>query len=135
MPSPYTPASPGASPHLVERIALPDLALLVGIVHGKQAGPMEVQVGVEIRGTEGVDLASGVLRNVAVAQVLADHRPVLRFHQAVVVGMTRPGFGEFDAQLVEHPGYPVVDVLRTVVSVKAKDPEREAVQQRLDDGK
>ncbi len=41
-----------------------------------------------------------MLRSVAVAQVLADHRPVLRFHQAVVAGMTQAGLNEFDAQLV-----------------------------------
>lgn len=96
---------------------------------------MDVQVGVEILGTEGIDLASGVLRNVAVAQVLADHRPVLRFHQAVVVGMTRARLGAFDAQRVAHPGHLMVEILRAVVGVNAEDPEREAVQQRPDDRK
>jgi len=44
--------------HQALRIALSDLALLVGDVLGKQAGPVEVQVGIQVLGAEALTWAA-----------------------------------------------------------------------------
>ena len=93
---------------------------------------MEVDVGIQVVGTPGIHLGGVALRDVGVAQMLADDRAVLGLGQAVVVGMAWPILGEFGTEFVQHLGDLVVDVLRAVVGVKAQDAEREARQQRLD---
>lgn len=94
---------------------------------------MEIEIGVEELGAEGVDLGGEALGDVGIAQALAHHRAILGLGQTVVVGMPGPGFGELHAQLVEHLGDLVVDVLGAVVGVEAPDHEGEAVEQGLDD--
>ena len=60
--------------------------------------------------------------------------PFLGLGQAVVVAAPRPAARELDAQLVQHTGHRVVDVLAAVVGVEAEDLERELRQHLLDDG-
>ena len=82
------------------------LALAINGVLGKQAGPVEVEVGVDVRGTEVVDLLRKTLRDVAVAEALAYDSAVLGLRQAVVVRMARARFGELDAELFQQAGDP-----------------------------
>ena len=53
--------------------------------------------------------------------MLADHPAVLGLGQPIVVGMARPGFGEFGGQFVEQLGHLAIDVLRAVVGMKAQN--------------
>ena len=53
---------------------------------------MEVDVGIEVIPVEGVDQRGEALRDVAIAQVLADDGAVLTFHQGIVVMPSRPAF-------------------------------------------
>ena len=112
----------------VEGVALARLAFLVGDFLGKQARAVEIDIRVEVRGAPGVDLGGETLGDMRVAQVLADDRTVLRLGEAIVVGMTRARLGEFGRALVEHTGHLVIDVLRSVVGMKAQDAKREARQ-------
>src|SRR6202140_1569518 len=57
---------------------------------------MEVQIGVEAALVEPVDVFGVRGGDVTVAHVLADHRPVFGFHQAVVVAFARARFGLLD---------------------------------------
>ena len=80
-------------------------------------------------------LTSGAkqLRDVVVAEPLADDVGVLALDQRVVVGAAGAGLGEaLDAQLLEQRGDAVVDVLAAVVGVEAEDREREGQQQALE---
>ena len=75
---------------------------------------------------EVVELGREALRDVGVAELLADHRGVLAFGQGIVVGAPGVGLGEVsDMQLVEQGGDLVVDVFGAVIGVEAlvgKDP-------------
>ena len=71
---------------------------------------MEVDVGVQDLRTEHIDPARILLRDMGVAQMFADHRPVLGLRQCVIVGVPWPRLGARDAQLLQHRGDLVVDV-------------------------
>ena len=81
---------------LVVRVGLSDLALGIDLVDRELAGPVEVEIGIELIGIEAIDRCGVVLRDMAVAHELADDRAVLGFGQGVVVGLSRPGLGELD---------------------------------------
>jgi len=49
------------------------------------AWPMEIQIGIEVTLVEAVDVFSVRRGDVTVAHVLADHRSIFGFHQAVVL--------------------------------------------------
>ena len=70
------------------RIGLADLALGVGGLLGKVAGPMEVEVGVERFGVKAIDVRGMLLGDMAVAHELAHHGTVLGLGQGIVVGLT-----------------------------------------------
>jgi len=71
----------------------------------------------------------------AVAQVLADDRAVLAFHEGIVIATAGAGFGEFlDVELVEQGGDAMVDVLGAVVGMKAADDKREGEDQGFQNG-
>ena len=55
---------------------------------------MEVDIGVEELPAEDVDLGGKAARNMAVAEVLAYDRPVLRFSQPVVIAVPGARLGE-----------------------------------------
>ena len=50
--------------HQALRVAFADSALRVGDLLGEQAGPMEIEVRVEILGAEGIDRRGEALRDV-----------------------------------------------------------------------
>ena len=77
------------------------LAFGVGQQFGLSAGPVEVQIGIEVLLIEALDARRVRRRDVRMPHVLADHGAVFRFHQAVVVGVPRPRLGLFDQQLVQ----------------------------------
>ena len=68
------------------------------------------------------------LRDVTVAHELAYDSTVFAFGQGVVVGLARARFGEFDPQLIEKLSGFMIDVLGTLVRVKAANHKREAVE-------
>ena len=69
-----------------------------------------------------------VLSDMAVAEVLSDDRPIFGFDQGVIVGVSSPGFGQFDQEFLEELDHMLIDVLGAVVGVKAKNNKRELVQ-------
>jgi hypothetical protein len=75
---------------LVLGIALSDLVFSTDLVDGKTAGAVEVDVGIEVFCAEGVDLGGEALRNVGVAEDLADDRAVFGFGQSIVVAVSGP---------------------------------------------
>ena len=108
--------------------------LRIGHLGGKQARAVEIQKRVEVLHAEGVEAPGVALRNVRVAKHLAHHRAVLGLGQAVVVASARARARELHAQLLQHCGHAVVDVLAAVVGMKAQDLERKLRQHLLDDG-
>ena len=74
------------------------LAFGVGLV-GLSAGPVEVQIGIEVLLVEALDAPRVRRRDVRISHVFADHRAVFRFHQAVVVGVPRTRLGLFVSSL------------------------------------
>src|SRR5258706_15209090 len=81
------------------------------------------QLGIEKVLAEGVDLSGEALRDMPVTEMFAHDGPILRFGQTVVVAVPGARLGELDPELVEQPGYLVVDVLRAVVGMKPQDHE------------
>ena len=83
---------------------------------------------------EAVDGFGVLAGDVSPTDQLPNHRAVLGFHQAVVVGMPRPRLGLLDQQFVEQPGHGVIDELAAVVGMKAVQAKRELFQHRLQHG-
>jgi hypothetical protein len=75
--------------------------------------------------TQSVEAVRVALRDVRVAEELAHHGTVLGLGQAVIVAAPRAAAREFDAQLVQHVGHAVVDVLAADIGVEPEDVERE----------
>ncbi len=115
-------------------VGFANLAFGVDPVDREVAGPVEVEIGIEPLAVERVDGAGVVLRDMVVAHELADNGAVLGFDQRVVIGLARPGFGEFDAQLFEQLRDVVVDIFRAGIGMKAADGKWKAVEQQRDDG-
>ena len=65
------------------------------------AGPMEVQIRMEVLLVKLLDRLRVFGRNMAVPHVLSDHRAVFGLRQAIVVGVPRPRFGLLHQQLVQ----------------------------------
>ncbi|MES9905679.1 MAG: hypothetical protein ABW168_23770 [Sedimenticola sp.] len=57
---------------------------------------MIIDIGIEEFLIEFVDQLCPFLRDVMIAEVLADNRAVLAFHQYIIVGSSEAGFGEFN---------------------------------------
>jgi len=75
------------------RVGFADFALGVDEVDWKVAGPVEVEIRIEVFAEELVERL-GVLRgDMAIADVLANHRPVLGFNQPIVVAVAGPRLG------------------------------------------
>ncbi len=104
---------------------------LVGDGVREQAGPVIVDVRVEVLAMEGIEQAGPALRDMGMAEELAHDMAVLAFHQGVVVAVPGAGLGELDTQFLQQPGDPVVDVLQAVVGMEPQDHERDALQQVL----
>ena len=97
------------------------------------AGPMVVQIRVEMVSVEAVDGFGVGLVDVSLADVFADDPAVFGLDQAVVAALPRTAFGLLDLQLVEKMGGVAIDKLAAVVGVKAEDAERELAQHSLQD--
>src|SRR6185369_5661816 len=63
--------------------------------------------------------------------VLSHHRSVFAIGQSIVIAMPRPRLGLFRQQLVQQFGHPVVDVLASVVGMKASNAKRKLFQHRF----
>ncbi len=110
------------------------LAAGVDLLFGKQAGSVVVQVGREYPEEEVIDRPCEALGDVRISQLLADNGAVLALHQGIVIAFPGATSGLFDAQLLEQPCDPPVDVLRTIVGMAAEDHEGEGLQQLLQGG-
>lgn len=66
-------------------VALADSPVGVGVIFSEEAGPVEIQIGVEELGAESIHLGCGGLGDVGIAQMLSDHHPVLGLHKGVVI--------------------------------------------------
>ena len=110
------------------------LAACVQAHRGKPAWPMEVQVRIQLRRIELLQLFGVPGRNVAVADQLAYDGPVLSFHQSVVLTSARSALGELHQQRLQHVVDGVVDVLRPVVEMSATYGERKLVKHRFQYG-
>jgi len=98
-------------------------ALFVDFYIGLRTRTMVIEIGVEVGAVELLQ-ALGMCRiDRTVTQVLADHGTILGFDQAVVVALSRPAFGLFDQQSLQHTGYHSVDELTAVIRMKAEDAE------------
>lgn len=86
---------------------------------------MEVDVRIKEFLMVSIEQIGALLGDMGIAQLLADHRSVLGFHQGIVVGMSGAGFGETDQELVEQPGHIMIDKFGSVVRVKTQNGERE----------
>ena len=72
--------------HVLVAIALDDLALGTGDFGGEQAGAVHIQPGIEHLLVERVDELGVLLRDVAVAHVLAHHAGILALGQRAYFG-------------------------------------------------
>ena len=71
---------------------------------------MIIDVGIEIFLVEFIDQWRPFLRDVVIAQMLADNGAVLAFYQRIIVGPAGARLGEFDQQFVEQTCDALVDV-------------------------
>ena len=81
---------------------------------------MEIQVRIEMHLVELIELWCPVTVNVLISEVLADNRAIFGFGQGVIIGITRTGFGHLDVELSQQFGHLMVDVFRSVISMKAQ---------------
>ena len=89
---------------------------------------MEIDVGVEVLLVEPVDLGGEALRDMVVAEDLADDSGVFRFGEGVVVAVSGARLGQVDAEFLEELRDPAIDVLGAVVGMESEDGEREGFQ-------
>ena len=68
---------------------------------GNAAGPVEVQVRIQMLAMKLIDGVGMLAGDMSPAHMFADDRTILGLHQRVVAGMTRPGFGLLDEELVQ----------------------------------
>src|ERR1019366_6398801 len=92
---------------------------------------MKVQVWVEVRRVELVYRFGMFGGDVSVAYVLANDRPVLAFHQRIVLAPIGPAFGQLDQQMLEHFVHLVIDVFRAVVGMNLHNHEGKLMQDCL----
>ena len=85
-------------------VALAEASILVGVLDGEHAGPVEVEGPRQHVAREAVDERREAPRDVGVAEPLADDAGVLALGQGVVVGMPGAGLGELGVQLGEQRG-------------------------------
>ena len=97
------------------------LAAAVRPQRSEGAGAVEVDVRIEPLAVEAVDRVGVLEGQELVAHPLAHDGAVLGFDEGVVIAAAGPGPGEFDAQLLQHGGRGVVDVLAAVVGMEAAD--------------
>ena len=94
-----------AAQDLPGRLPLPvdalDLASGKRAKLGDAAGPVEVQVWIQMLAMKLIDGVGMLAGDVRPAERLADHRPILGLHQGIVAGMTRPRLGLLDEEFVQ----------------------------------
>lgn len=74
--------------------------------------------------------------DMAVAEELADHGPVLALGQSVVVGLSGTELRKLDEEFLQQRGHALIDVFGAiVVGVEAEHLEREGFQQLFQDRK
>ena len=98
------------------------------------AGPVEVQVRIQMLTMKLIDGFGMLAGDMRPAQMFADHRAVLGLHQGVVAGMTSPRLGLLDQEFVQEAGNLIVDELAAVVGMKAADAERKLLQHSFQQG-
>ena len=89
---------------------------------------MVIDVGVQIVLMELINHRCQVLSDMAIAKVLFDDRTIFGSNQSVIVGVSSPGFGQFDQEFLEELDPMLIDVLGAVIGVKAKNNKRELIQ-------
>jgi len=94
--------------HRFIAIDLVYFALLIRPALRKEARPVEVQIGIEMRLIEGIDERGPALGNGGMAKDFSHHRPILTFHQGIIIGLVGTGFGEFDQELALESGHPLL---------------------------
>ena len=111
------------------RVTLALFSGRVGDGDREQAGPMIVDVGIEVLAMEGIEQAGPALRDMGMAQELTHDMAVLSFHQGSVIAVPGAGLGKLDTQRLQQPGDLAVDIFRAVVGMESQDHERDALQQ------
>ncbi|PJA77836.1 MAG: hypothetical protein CO149_07335 [Nitrospirae bacterium CG_4_9_14_3_um_filter_51_5] len=85
---------------------------------------MNVAGGIEVVAMEGIELWRPLLGDVDVAQWLPNDRPVLTFHQGIVVAVPGAGCGQCDQQGVQPCNHRRVAVRRAVVGMEGEHHKR-----------
>ncbi len=75
----------GVIHHRFIAIDLAFVALLIRPDLRKEARPVKVQIGIEMRLTKGIDERGPALGNVGMAKEFSHHRPILAFDQSIVI--------------------------------------------------
>ena len=92
--------------------------------HGrKAAGPVKIQIQIQVLRIKLPDPLGMLAGDVSLADQLADYCPVLAFHQRVVLTAAGPALGKLCVQLAQHFRHAMIDILRAVVDVKPQDRE------------
>ena len=102
-------------------VPLPRFPLGVDHHHREKAGPVKVDVRIEVVAREDVELWCPLLGDVDIAQLLPNDRPIFAFHSGIVVAMAGAGLGQFDQQLVEQSDHVLIDVLGAVVGMERQN--------------
>ncbi|SFM14112.1 hypothetical protein SAMN05421863_101484 [Nitrosomonas communis] len=82
-------------------ILFPLFILCVSDGFMKEAGAVEIDIGVKRISAEIVDFFIKSLRNMGIAHMFTHNGTVFGFHQSIIVEMSWSRLGEFDAQLFE----------------------------------
>ena len=110
--------------HILVFIALYDFAFRANDLGRKHARAVKIEPWIERFLIERIDGFSVLLGDMFVAHVLAHHTGILALCQRVIVTVARARFGLFDAQFLKDSRHWAVDVLGTVVRVKAQNHKR-----------
>ena len=72
------------------------LAFIVDSRFRKAAWPMIIEIRVEMLHTELINGRGPFLGNMGIAEVVTHNGAIFSFHECIIIGMPRPGFGKFD---------------------------------------
>ena len=111
-------------------VELAFLALRIDSGLRKEARPMKVDIGIEVLLVQGIDERGPTLGNVGMAKAFTHHRPILTFHEAMIIRLPGPGFGEFDQEFAEQTCHPPIEVFGASIGMESPDAEGKGGQEQ-----
>ena len=107
-----------------EGISLLDLAFDVNNRNREETGAIEVDIQVKEVSIELIEQFSAALGDIGISQLIAHHGAILRLQQAIIIGMSGPGFNETNQQLIQQLKNYAINKFRASIGMKTPENER-----------